>query len=850
MAELIPISSPLSAERQLDVVFVHGLGGNPIESWRSGPDENTSWPHWLAQEFEEQIGVWSLGYAAAPSKWEGVRFPFFGSKEPDAGAAMTLPRRAENALDRLVGFGIGKRPVCFITHSLGGLLVKSILWKAANSQSAPELLQVVEQCRGVLFLATPHHGSRLANLASAFKFYFPTVSTLDLMNNDDHLMDLYEWYRGFAPSHHILTRSYYENKETSSVVIVVSRSSADPGVTGDTARGPIPLDQDHVGISKPRNRQDQAYIGSTSMIRQILSGEVLPESSSSFLEASLSLPSPPFPAAPDSSAQPARSLQSSSSTLPCEFRGYHPKIFISYSHDTEEHCAAVIDFAQRLRSDGFDALIDRFVDGTPIQGWPRWRLNQLENADYVILICTKIYYQKFRGVEHSSLGRGVDFEVTIITNELYNQKSTSQRFVPVFVRGMDINHIPEPLRHFTSYRIDNSYDELTEFLSGNSGVNPVSLGPAPSRRDDKDTASDLLASFQPLNSLSQFSSLATDPAIASFPAPGGAMGEDDQTYIERSSDKILATAATRRCETIVIKGPKQFGKSSLLNRYLTNCRTSGKHVLAVNFLGYESQVVSDYSRFLTRLGADLSRRLNNVLFQGRLTGQYEFLHFLEDILLRCIDKPVVLAFDETDRIFHQDYAQDFFSMIRMWHNERSDSTLVWNNVGLALVTSTEPKLFIVDPMRSPFNVGEKVLLCPFKLEEVEKLNLFYGSPLSLTECKDLHCFLGGHPFLTKEAFYIFAGPSPISFQLLIESSSRNEGPFGDHLRALISNIDMIDGLRQSLHEVITQQTVTRDEDYYRLNGAGIVAKKGNNIVFSTELYHQFFRRLLVNYYHE
>jgi len=122
MAELLPISSPLAAERQLDVVFVHGLGGDPIETWRSGTDQNTSWPHWLALEFGTQIGVWSLGYAAAPSKWQG--FPFFGGKDPDAVAAMSLPRRAENALDRLVGAGIGQRPVCFITHSLGGLLVR------------------------------------------------------------------------------------------------------------------------------------------------------------------------------------------------------------------------------------------------------------------------------------------------------------------------------------------------------------------------------------------------------------------------------------------------------------------------------------------------------------------------------------------------------------------------------------------------------------------------------------------------------------------------------------------------------------------------------------------------------
>jgi hypothetical protein len=151
--------------------------------------------------------------------------------------------------------------------------VKSILRRSADSQFATERLQVVEQCRGVLFLATPHHGSRLADLAGAIKVYLPSVSTLDLKDNDDHLMDLYEWYRSYAPSRHILTRSYYENKETKGVVIVVPRSSADPGVAGDTARGPTPLDRDHLEISKPRNRQDQAYIGSTQLIRLILSGE-------------------------------------------------------------------------------------------------------------------------------------------------------------------------------------------------------------------------------------------------------------------------------------------------------------------------------------------------------------------------------------------------------------------------------------------------------------------------------------------------------------------------------------------------------------------------------------------------
>ena len=57
----------VSAERELDVVFVHGLGGHPFTTWRHGKDESSSWPHWLAKEYGERIAVWSFGYPASKS---------------------------------------------------------------------------------------------------------------------------------------------------------------------------------------------------------------------------------------------------------------------------------------------------------------------------------------------------------------------------------------------------------------------------------------------------------------------------------------------------------------------------------------------------------------------------------------------------------------------------------------------------------------------------------------------------------------------------------------------------------------------------------------------------------------
>ncbi|MFN9055660.1 MAG: hypothetical protein ACK5W5_01615, partial [Cyanobacteriota bacterium] len=95
----------------------------------------------------------------------------------------------------------GSRPVVFIAHSLGGLLVKSVLRLAAESPDAPERRRVVEQTRAVMFVATPHQGSSLATLATAIKVYLPSVSVRDLRANDAHLNALFLWYRSYAPRH-------------------------------------------------------------------------------------------------------------------------------------------------------------------------------------------------------------------------------------------------------------------------------------------------------------------------------------------------------------------------------------------------------------------------------------------------------------------------------------------------------------------------------------------------------------------------------------------------------------------------------------------------------------------------
>jgi hypothetical protein len=106
-----------------------------------------------------------------------------------------------------------------------------------------------------------------------------------------------------------------------------------------------------------------------------------------------------------------------------------------------------------LRTDGLDARLDEYVNGSPMQGWPRWMLDQLDAADYVLVVCTETYYRRFRGHEAPGKGKGVNWEGALITQEIYESRSATLRFVPVFLSAFVEMWIPEPLRSVTFYEL-------------------------------------------------------------------------------------------------------------------------------------------------------------------------------------------------------------------------------------------------------------------------------------------------------------------------------------------------------------------------------------------------------------
>ena len=177
---------------------------------------------------------------------------------------MDLFERAGNILERFAGYGIGARPIVFVAHSLGGILVKLILRKSSESDET-DWRRVAESTKLVFFLATPHLGSQLANIGDVIPYTSKHVSLL--ANKVGFLEDLNGHYRALANSREDLTTVAYYEKHATKGVIVVSRESADPGVAGAT---PIAVDKDHIDICKPPDKEDTVYMGVKRRIQKLV----------------------------------------------------------------------------------------------------------------------------------------------------------------------------------------------------------------------------------------------------------------------------------------------------------------------------------------------------------------------------------------------------------------------------------------------------------------------------------------------------------------------------------------------------------------------------------------------------
>ncbi len=144
-------------------------------------------------------------------------------------------------------------------------------------------------------------------------------------------------------------------------------------------------------------------------------------------------------------------------TTPASSNAQGPRVFISYSHDSAEHLSRVLELSTRLRADGVDCIIDRY-EMSPPRGWAHWTESRIEEADFVLIVCTETYLQRFRAEEGAPRGLGVKWEGAVITQGLYDNEASNVKFIPVLFSPEDAAHIPRMLRGVTRYLVGEAED--------------------------------------------------------------------------------------------------------------------------------------------------------------------------------------------------------------------------------------------------------------------------------------------------------------------------------------------------------------------------------------------------------
>ncbi len=306
----------------------------------------------------------------------------------------------------------------------------------------------------------------------------------------------------------------------------------------------------------------------------------------------------------------------------------------------------------------------------------------------------------------------------------------------------------------------------------------------------------------------------------------GTMRLDSRFYVVRTEDALVLEQVKAQGTTVIIKGVRQVGKSSLLARAAAAAREAGARTFHVDLQDLETSHLKDLDSLLLGiadlLAAECPTLAKPETAWNTARPKRSLTIFLEQALQTQPPTPLVLLLDEVDLVFeHAEYRDGFFSMIRSWHNRRATHGDPWSHLNLVIAHSTEPTLWIQDITQSPFNVGEHVRLQDFTPVEVADLNQRYGSPLAEAAVPQLLSLLGGHPFLIRQAFDYLARRG-WTFPRLQQHASDSDGPFGDHLKHYVLALSRDQTLKDAFKSILQSSQCAEESHFHRLTASGLI----------------------------
>jgi hypothetical protein len=241
-----------------------------------------------------------------------------------------------------------------------------------------------------------------------------------------------------------------------------------------------------------------------------------------------------------------------------------------------------------------------------------------------------------------------------------------------------------------------------------------------------------------------------------FYVPGGALNPDAPSYIARAADQELPRAILAG-EYCYILTPRQMGKSSLMYRTADALKRQNIRSVTIDLTGIGTSVTEEqwYLGHLLRITKDLKLAIDYLAWwhaNSHLGAVQRFGLFLTDVALRDVKEPIAIFIDEIDTTLNLAWSDDYFAAIRSLHIQRAyDQEL--RRLRFVLLGVASPSDLIKDAGRTPFNIGRRIALGDFALDEMAPLKAGLAVDPAVADrlLKAIARWTGGHPFLTQTA---------------------------------------------------------------------------------------------------
>jgi len=281
-------------------------------------------------------------------------------------------------------------------------------------------------------------------------------------------------------------------------------------------------------------------------------------------------------------------------------------------------------------------------------------------------------------------------------------------------------------------------------------------------------------------------------------------------YVERAADRQVESIIESMGRPGYVLVARQMGKTNLLlnaKRKRDNCTEVFTYFDVSNPFPDARSFFRNIIDLTLETASGISEHIKEEILSRRMQSlrlaHIEHEWELRQILRSGISK-LIICLDEIDALTRSEYSDHVFSFIRSVYFSGRSNFSELENLTYLLSGVAEPADIIKNKDISPFNIGEKIYLDDFNMQETEILLQKAGLHLSMDDLSRLYFWIRGYPRMTWDVCALLEEHSHKGVKItsgVIDDAvkslyfSGDEPPPLDHIKRLVEeSIDIRDAL--------------------------------------------------------